>query len=88
MIFCKLITETGAGRASLVAYLAPGIALFYGALLLDEPITAASVGGLALILGGVALASRKPSGPRDEEDLPGSLRSATADQRTAVSQTT
>ena len=42
MIFCKLITETGAGRASLVAYLAPGIALFYGALLLDEPITAAS----------------------------------------------
>jgi len=60
VIFYKLISETGAGRASLVSYLAPGIALFYGALLLDEPITAASIGGLALILGGVALASRKP----------------------------
>ena len=60
VIFYKLIAETGAGRASLVSYLAPGIALFYGALLLDEPITAASIGGLTLILGGVALASRKP----------------------------
>jgi drug/metabolite transporter (DMT)-like permease len=58
VIFYKLIAETGAGRASLVSYLAPGIALGYGAVLLDEPVTAASIGGLALILGGVGLASR------------------------------
>jgi drug/metabolite transporter (DMT)-like permease len=88
VIFYKLIAETGAGRASLVSYLAPGIALFYGALLLDEPITAASIGGLALILGGVALASRKPSGPKGEGGIPETLRSAAADQRPAVSQTT
>jgi drug/metabolite transporter (DMT)-like permease len=62
VIFYKLINEVGAGRASLVAYLAPGVALFYGALLLDEAITAAAVAGLALILGGVALASRTPRG--------------------------
>ena len=56
VIFYKLINEVGAGRASLVSYLAPGVALFYGALLLDEAITAAAIAGLVLILGGVALA--------------------------------
>lgn len=59
VIFYKLIAEVGAGRASLVSYLAPGIALFYGAVFLDEAITAAALAGLALILGGVALASRR-----------------------------
>jgi drug/metabolite transporter (DMT)-like permease len=60
VILYKLIAETGAARASLVSYLAPGMALAYGALLLDEAITPASVAGLVLILGGVALASRRP----------------------------
>jgi drug/metabolite transporter (DMT)-like permease len=59
VIFYKLIAEVGAGRASLVSYLAPGVALFYGAVLLDEEITVASIAGLALILAGVALASRR-----------------------------
>jgi drug/metabolite transporter (DMT)-like permease len=66
VIFYKLINEVGAGRASLVSYLAPGVALFYGALLLDEAITVAAIAGLVLILAGVALASRprrvSPSG--------------------------
>ena len=63
VIFYKLIAETGAARASLVAYLAPGVALAYGALLLDEAITAASLTGLGLFLGGVALASRRRREP-------------------------
>jgi len=66
VIFYKLIAEVGAGRASLVSYLAPGVALLYGAIFLDEEITLAAIGGLALILGGVGLASRRapvsPSG--------------------------
>ena len=35
----------------------PPIALFYGAILLDETITAATIGGLGLLLAGVALGS-------------------------------
>jgi drug/metabolite transporter (DMT)-like permease len=58
VIFYELINAVGAGKASLVSYLAPGVALVYGAVLLDEEITAAALFGLALILGGVALASR------------------------------
>jgi drug/metabolite transporter (DMT)-like permease len=58
VIYYELIAGIGAARAALVSYLAPGIALFYGALFLDEEITAAAVVGLVLILGGVAVASR------------------------------
>jgi len=68
VIFYKLIAEVGAGRASLVSYLAPGVALFYGAIFLDEAITVAAVAGLVLILGGVALASR-PRRSREPEPV-------------------
>ena len=60
--FYALIAGLGAARASLIAYLAPAAALAYGATLYDEPITAAAVGGLALILGGVALAAVRGPG--------------------------
>jgi drug/metabolite transporter (DMT)-like permease len=63
VIFYKLIAEVGAGRASLVSYLAPGVALFYGAIFRHEPITVAAVAGLVLILGGVAVASRRRPEP-------------------------
>jgi drug/metabolite transporter (DMT)-like permease len=63
VILYVLIGEVGARRAQLVSYLAPGFALLYGAALLGEPITVAAVVGLALILTGVALASRGRAGP-------------------------
>lgn len=58
VVYYELIGGIGPARAALVSYLAPGVALFYGAIFLDEAITAAAVGGLILILAGVAIASR------------------------------
>jgi len=57
LILFRMLALHGSARLSLVTYLMPGIALVYGALLLDEAITPATIGGLVLILGGVALAS-------------------------------
>jgi drug/metabolite transporter (DMT)-like permease len=58
MIYYELINGIGPARAALVSYLAPGVALFYGAIFLDEKVTLAAIAGLVLILGGVAIASR------------------------------
>jgi drug/metabolite transporter (DMT)-like permease len=57
LIFMKIISDYGSFKAGLVTYLLPVTALLYGALLLDEEITAWMVVGLALILAGVALGS-------------------------------
>jgi len=55
-IFYTLIRQVGPARSFIVAYLAPGFAVIYGATLLGEHLTAATVGGLALILAGSYLA--------------------------------
>jgi drug/metabolite transporter (DMT)-like permease len=57
LLLFRMLRLFGSRRVSLVTYLMPGFAIVYGAVLLDEPITAAAMGGLALILTGVALAS-------------------------------
>jgi drug/metabolite transporter (DMT)-like permease len=72
VIFYRLIAEIGAGRASLVSYLVPPLSLTYGATLLHERITGPALGGLALILAGVALASRAPEAAVDPITPPGS----------------
>ena len=57
LILFRMLALHGSARLSLVTYLMPGFALVYGALLLDERIGVAVIGGLFLILAGVALAS-------------------------------
>ncbi len=58
VVYYRLIGEIGFGRASVVVYTIPPVALIYGNLLLDEPITHAMVIGMMLILVGVALVAR------------------------------
>jgi drug/metabolite transporter (DMT)-like permease len=60
VLYFVMIRDAGASRSILVTYLVPPVALAYGVLLLGESLQAAAVVGLALILGGVALASRRP----------------------------
>jgi len=55
LLFYAVIAGAGAAYASLVTYLVPPIALLYGAIFLGERFGVAAFGGLALILGGVAL---------------------------------
>ena len=57
LIVNRLIALHGPARTMLVNYLLPGFALLYGVTLLGEPLTAAELGGLALILVGVTLAA-------------------------------
>jgi drug/metabolite transporter (DMT)-like permease len=55
LLYYALLAGAGASRSILITYLVPAIALAYGAVLLDEPVTVAGLAGLALVLGGVAL---------------------------------
>ena len=65
-IYFTLIAEIGPGRASLVAYIAPGFAVLYGVTLLSEPLTIGAILGLILILAGswVAAEGRWPGQSR------------------------
>jgi drug/metabolite transporter (DMT)-like permease len=57
IILYRVLRSDGAARVSLVTYLLPITALFYGVVLLGEPLTWEELAGMVLILGGVALGS-------------------------------
>jgi drug/metabolite transporter (DMT)-like permease len=57
LIYLRLLEGHGSAKASLVVYLLPVVALFFGTAFLDEPLRATAIVGLALILAGVAIAS-------------------------------
>lgn len=57
ILLFRVLRSDGATRLSLVTYLLPVTALFYGVTLLGEPLTVQELAGMALILGGVAFGS-------------------------------
>jgi drug/metabolite transporter (DMT)-like permease len=57
VLYFALIARAGASRAILVTYLVPAFALVYGAVFLDEAVTASALIGLALVLAGTTLAT-------------------------------
>ena len=57
LVLFRMLRLHGPARTSLVTYLLPPTALLYGVVLLDEGLTFAVLGGLALILAGVGLGS-------------------------------
>ena len=64
IILYRVLHSDGAARVSLVTYLLPVTALFYGVTLLGEPLTVEELAGMVLILGGVALGSGAVRLPR------------------------
>jgi drug/metabolite transporter (DMT)-like permease len=71
VIFYWLIGTVGPARTLIVSYVAPGFAIVYGATLLSEEITVATIAGLAMILAGSWLSvegrlpGRRRLGPRE-----------------------
>ena len=66
IILFRVLRSDGAARVSLVTYLLPVTALFYGVTLLGEPLTVEELVGMILILGGVAFGSGAVRLPRRE----------------------
>lgn len=59
LLFYTLLSDIGAPRASIVAYLASAFSVLYGVVLLDEAVTVGSVAGLVLILFGSYVAAQR-----------------------------
>ena len=62
----QIITSEGATVASTVTYLLPVVAIALGVLVLDENIALTVLGGVALVLAGVALTRRRTKASTDE----------------------
>lgn len=73
LLLFHVLALHGASKLSLVTYLMPLFAIFYGATILGEPLRWSALAGLALILLGVALGSGAVAWRRREE-----LRTRTA----------
>ena len=63
IVFFALIREVGGARALVFTYINPVVALAAGVFILGEPLTPWHIAGLALVLAGSVLATRRPGQP-------------------------
>ncbi len=80
VLYYRLLASLGATGALTVTYLLPGFALFYGAVLLGEPLRPAAVLSLLLILAGTALTNQVGM-RRGPPVAPAQAEPAASDQR-------
>ena len=57
VIYYELIAAAGAGRASLITYVNPAVAVVLGVLVLGEPVTTSTILGFGLIIVGCAVST-------------------------------
>lgn len=84
LLYFHLVMTVSPTQTALVTYLNPATAVFWGWLVLGEAVTGQTLGGLALILAGIALASR--SAPTRESRVVRRTRTAGAAARGGRSQ--
>jgi drug/metabolite transporter (DMT)-like permease len=63
LLYYTVLAECGPAKATVALYLVPAFAVVYGVVLLGEPLTAAAIAGLALVVSGSWLAASQ--GPRE-----------------------
>jgi drug/metabolite transporter (DMT)-like permease len=81
-MYYTVLAEAGPAKAAVALYLVPAFAVIYGAVLLDETLTAAAIAGLLLVVGGSWLAAAQPArssaaDPSSVEDAPSRRHAAT-----------
>lgn len=76
MIYFWLIATVGATRTSLVTYISPVIAVFLGAIILNEHLQWTTIAGLGLIIAGVGLVTNVQIGSRRPQEAVSIAQSA------------
>jgi drug/metabolite transporter (DMT)-like permease len=64
-LYYTILARAGAASAAITLYFVPVFAVFYGAALLGEPLTIASLAGLVLVVAGSALAASSRGAGKD-----------------------
>jgi drug/metabolite transporter (DMT)-like permease len=78
LLWFRLLVRYGSSRSTLVSYLLPAVALVYGSVFLGEPLGVAKLGGFALVLAGVVLASGAVRTQSRSAEIPVAIETARA----------